>query len=200
MATVVVLSADKVYQIEANSVIGGVIDPSGDIILNKPGGVTVNLGNAREGLRPMNMADINFNGSDPNGTVETITITDDTTSSDTWLNRLAFRFKTAIEAVPRLTSFFNEYGEFRVAPARENTTAFRVFVKEFPNNPAEARSATVPVMELMDDRTNRNSLWGIVGDGTVVVKGVRMSHTLVLGPTDPVPAETPVNTVIVRTT
>jgi hypothetical protein len=44
VGTVTVLTAAKVYQIEANSVIGGLIDANGDLILNKPGGVVVNLG------------------------------------------------------------------------------------------------------------------------------------------------------------
>lgn len=47
MATVSVVTATKVYEIEANSVTGGVIEVDGDLILEKPGGVLVNLGNVK---------------------------------------------------------------------------------------------------------------------------------------------------------
>jgi hypothetical protein len=52
----------------------------------------------------------------------------------------------------------------------------------------------------MDNRTTQTSLWGIVGDGTTVVKGNRMAYVLVLSAAAAVPAGTPAGTVIVRTT
>ena len=131
------------------------------------------------------------------GYARNITIQDDGTDSATWINRWAIKFKE-VGGLIRNTFALNEYGEIRVAPGKHNTVALRVFVKEFVDNPVQARSATVPVMEVMDNRNTRNSLWGIVGDGTTVVAGQRMSYVLVLATGAAVPAGTPANTVIVR--
>lgn len=145
-------------------------------------------------------ADLIITGNDANGYVETVTIQDDGTATTTWVERLMYKFKDLASGLTRNVFYLNEYGEVRISPARHNTTAFRVFVKEYANNPTEARSATVPVMELMDNRTTRNSLWGIVSDGTTVVAGQRMAYVLVLSAAAAVPTGTPAGTVIVRTT
>jgi hypothetical protein len=55
-------------------------------------------------------------------------------------------------------------------------------------------------MELMDDRANRNSIWGLYHEGEIRVNEVPMNYAMVLGPLDPVPAGTPAGTIIVRTT
>lgn len=135
-----------------------------------------------------------------NGFVENVIIQDDGTDTATWLERLAYKFREVGGALIRNTFYLNEYGEARFAPARHNTVALRVFAKEFPNNPTTARSTTVPVMELMDNRTNRNTLWGLLGDGAIVVGSNKMAHTIVLSAAAAVPAGLPAGTVIVRTT
>lgn len=145
-------------------------------------------------------ADLTITASDANGYVETVTIQDDNTATTTWVERLMYKFKDFASGLTRNVFYLNEYGEVRIAPARHNTTGLRVFVKEYANNPTETRSTTVPVMEVMDNRTDRNSLWGILGDGTVAVKGIRMANVLVLSAAAAVPAGTPAGTVIVRTT
>jgi hypothetical protein len=199
MAVVTVLTAARTLELVNAAIINGVIDGNGDLVLQKNDGSSVNLGAVGAGSRPNTQAEINFTASDPDAILETITVTDDATDPNIWVDRLTFQFLASGYVVPRRTTYFNEYGELRVAPGRHNTTALRVFAKEFPDNPTDARSTTVPVIELRDDRTNNTSLWGVLGDGITVVKGIRMSYTLVLGPADAVPAGTPVDTVILRT-
>lgn len=235
MATVTVLSSDRVIQYENLDVVGGSIDVNGDLILQKRDGTTLNLGNVKEhglltglsdddhpqyalanGSRgafatptqgakadaalPKTNAVVDINGAD--GTVETITITDDTTTTSSWLNRFMVRWKesSAIGALVRNVFALNEYGEVRIAAAKYNTTGFRIFTKEFPTNPTQARDMTVPVAELMDDRTNRTSLRGWLGDGTLTRKGIKLSECVVLGLSEAVPTGLPANTVIVRKT
>jgi hypothetical protein len=201
MGTVQVLTAAKTLEYVNAAVVAGVIDETGELILTKQDGSTVDLGNVRAtNVRPMTQADIQIDGDDPAGTVETITVTDDGTDTNTWVNRVVYQFRTAIDAVARKTTFFNEFGELRVAPHNETATAVRILVKEFPDNPVEPRSATVPVVELMDDRTNRKSLRAWLGDGSETRNGIKMSDVLVLAAADPVPAGTPAGTVIFRTT
>lgn len=150
--------------------------------------------------RPNTQAEIDLDGGDPDAVVETVTITNDGTDTATWLDRMVYQYRATVGGTPRKTSYFNEKGELRVAPANYDTTGARFFVKEDPTNPSTARSTTVPVVELMDDRVNRNSLRGWLGDGSETRNGIKMSDVLVLGPSAPVPAGTPANTVILRTT
>lgn len=140
-------------------------------------------------------------GGDANGVLETITVHDDGTDTNTWKNRWVFQFLESVAgAVARATTHVNEYGELRVAPAKTNTTGARFFTKLFPTNPTAARDMTVPVVELMDDRTSRISLRGWLGDGTLTRKGIKLSECVVLGLNEAVPAGLPANTVIVRKT
>ncbi len=136
--------------------------------------------------------------TDGDGYLEKVTITNDGSDSGDWINRVEFNYNDGVQAT-RLVHFINEYGEWRGAPARHNTVGFRMFVKENPSRPTESRSTTVPVMELMDDRTNRNSLWGVMGDGQQTRNGIRMADVLYLSGGASVPAGTPAGTVIVRT-
>lgn len=233
MGTVTVLTSDRVYQIEANSVTGGAINGSGQLILSKPGGVTVDAGNVdtnsvvgghidgsghlilekpagvtvdagsvgsvvdTTNLRLKKNDTISLTGA-ANDVVETATVNDDGTDTSTWVNRLVYQF-LPVGGSARKTTFLNEYGELRVAPAKENTTGARFYAKETPTNPSAARDLTVPVVELMDDRITRTSLRGWLGDGATTRRGIKMSDVLVLGATDPVPANTPPGTVILRT-
>lgn len=165
-----------------------------------PAGLAAALLVALATLRERTNEAITINGGDANGKLEVVTIQDDNTDTNTWVNRVEFKFAEFTGGLIRNTFYLNEYGEIRVSPAKHNTTAFRAFVKEFANNPTTARSATTPVLEMMDNRTDRNSIWAVIGDGTTVIKGINMAYVLVLSAAASVPAGTPAGTVIVRTT
>lgn len=233
MGTVTVLTSDKVYQIEANSVIGASIDVDGNLILNKPGGVTVNVGGVGSpdavvgatidvnhhlilttqgggtidagsvgtdvdlsGLRAKINAVIAINGVDSNGTVETVTVTDDGTDTTTWKNRLVYQFKP-VGGTAHNTTYLNEYGELRVVPAKATTVGARVFAKSASTDPV--RDVNTPIMEWMDDPVTRTSLRGVLGDGTMVRGTVKMADCLILNASDPIPAGTPSGTLVLRT-
>jgi hypothetical protein len=203
MGTVNVLTAERALELAAAAVVGGVIDTNDDLILTTQSGATINAGNVgtvvdTSGLRQQSNANIPFDGGDPNAVVETVTITNDGTATTGWINRLVYKYLGVIGGVARKTFYLNEYGELRVAPAKSTTTAARFYVKDDPTNPPEARDATVPVVELMDDPVNRNSLRGWLGDGTTTRKGIKMGDLLVLGPTDAIPVGTPAGTLILR--
>lgn len=151
-----------------------------------------------DAARKNTQAVVSFQAGNASSVVEQITIIGDGTPTSGWLNRLEYFFRDTLGNPDRRTFVLNEYGEIRVAPGQENTVALRVFVKEFPNNPSTARSTTVPLVELMDDRTNRTSIRAWLSDGTLTRKGIKMSECLVLATGAAVPAGTPANTVIVR--
>lgn len=238
MGTVNVLTAERTLELVNASISGGIIDENGHLILSKPDGTNVDLGQVTpiashsdlsnlgaddhpqyalsdgsrgafatqaQGTKADN-ARVNKNaaytieGGDANGVVETITIHDDNTSTSSWVNRWVFQFMENVGGLVRAVTHLNEYGELRVAPAKYNTTGARFFTKLFPNNPTTARDMTVPVVELMDDRTTRTSLRGWLGDGTLTRKGIKLSECVVLGLNEAVPAGLPANTVIVRKT
>lgn len=142
----------------------------------------------------------NLPANDVNSYIAQVTIVDDGSTTTNWVDRLVFKFKDFASGLTRNTFYLNEYGEIRISPAKYNTVGFRAFVKDQPTNPTEARSTTIPVLEMMDDRTTRTSLWGVLGDGTVTCKnGIKTAYTIVLGPATAVPTGTPAGTVIVRT-
>lgn len=143
-------------------------------------------------------AEITFTGDNADGVLETIIIVDDSSDTTTWPDRLVFKFDPT-DDTPRNTFYLNEYGEMRCSPAKHNTTAVRVFTKETPTDPTTARDLEAPVIELMDNRTDRNSLWAIHSNGITRVAEIPMAYVLVLDELDSVPAGTPVGTVIVRT-
>jgi hypothetical protein len=201
MGTVQVLTAARTIELTDVAVVGGVIT-DGDLILTTQHGDEINAGSVgsevdTSGLRAQSNADIQITGGDAEGVVETVTVNDDGTATTGWVNRLVYKF-LPVGGVARNTTYFNEYGELRAAPAKETTTAIRAYVKYDPTNPSAARSATVPVVEMVDDPVNRNNLRGWLGDGSQVVKGVKMADVLVLGPTDAIPAGTLSGTLILR--
>lgn len=137
-----------------------------------------------------------------------VQILDDDTDSALWPNRFEFEWKpNALTTVGQhLTSWFNEYGEFRVTPAKDNTVPFRVFSKELSTD-AE-HSDTVPVMEMVWSRNDRAELWGVMYDGSMYSAG-SIEIRVPSGPTlqtghifleegDPVPTGTPDGTLIIR--
>lgn len=101
-------------------------------------------------------------GSD---TFAEIEIDDDSSSTSSWPNRLAFYFK-AVGGSAVLTSWFNEYGEFRVQPAKSNTVALRVFGQE-----DNATTHTGNLLEVADNRVARNIMFGVDQDGIVTIAG-----------------------------
>jgi hypothetical protein len=204
VGTVTVITAERALALAAESVVSGVIEEDGDLILTKQDGTTINAGSVGSvvdttGLRILKNAVIDIDGGDPQGVVETTTIANDGTDTATWVNRLVYKYLGAVGAVARKTFYLNEYGELRVAPAKSTTTAARFYVKDDPTNPPEARDPNVPVVELSDDPVNRNSLRAWLGDGTTTRKGIKMADVLVLNASDPVPAGTPSGTLILRT-
>lgn len=233
MGTVMVFDTDKVLELFNSGIAGGVIDANGDLILQRPDGTSVNLGNVKshsqlddlnaddhpqyaladgtrgdfateaQGLKadaalPKKGASVDLNGAD--GNIATFTITDDATDTNSWPNRWMIRWKESAlaNALVRTVFGLNEYGEVRLASAKHNTTALRVLVKEFPTNPVQARDMTVPVMEIMDDRTNRKSLRGWFGDGSQKRNGIALADVIALPVGSAVPAGTAANTVIMR--
>lgn len=88
---------------------------------------------------------------------------DGSTNSNDWPDRFTFRFRAPGGTEDRLTTWFNEYGEYRAAPAKHNTTALRVFLKERQSDPDHSPNSLV--FEVTDDRGSRNSQMGVTGDG-----------------------------------
>ncbi len=98
------------------------------------------------------------------GTLQDVTVTSDGSDESAWPNRFSFWYKTDAGATPRRTGSFNEFGEARFAPAKGNTVPLRAFTRELSSGPAH----TVNVIEVMDDRTNRNILFGVGNLGEIV--------------------------------
>lgn len=99
-------------------------------------------------------------------------------------NRFARFFQRKIGAVlqaAKLTAWENEFGEIRGISAKINTTFFRIFVKDAPGD--TAHSTTIPVFEVVTDRTNRVFLAGIMADGRVL--GTNIGDKVVISATDP---------------
>lgn len=132
------------------------------------------------------------------------TIVDDGSGTGTWPNRLEMKFQPSGQSAA-LTGYFNEYGEIRAVPAKNNTVALRAFGKQFPGDATH----TGPVIELQDNRTDRNSMFSVDATGAVVTAGA-ITRAVPSGPTlstgylvltaaASVPANTPAGTLIVRT-
>lgn len=136
--------------------------------------------------------------------ITTITIVDDNTATAGWPNRWEWKFKPFGASVAQLTSWFNEYGELRITPAKVNTVALRIFGKTNALDPAH----TGNVFEIQDNRDDRVVKVGIDAEGNVVTAGA-VTRAVPGGPTlqtgylrltstAPVPAGTPSGILIVR--
>jgi hypothetical protein len=169
---------------------------------------TLAQGEAADNARVQMSAEIDLTGDGTDQFLEEITVSDDGTSTSGWVNRFRAYYRHRVSGTPvadnlrRLVFWLNEYGEPRVAPANSNTVAFRIFVKDTNTTQTNTRDADVPLLELMDNRTDRNAIWGLFPDGNVRITDnqIETAHVLLLGPADPVPTGTPAGTVIVRTT
>lgn len=99
-------------------------------------------------------------------TLGQVVLVDDGSDDATWPNRLMFRFKRqGANYLETLTSFFNEYGEFRCVPAKGSTVPFRIFSRE--TDAHTAHNAGVPLFEVMDSRSGRNRMMAIHNDGSI---------------------------------
>lgn len=93
-----------------------------------------------------------------------LNVVDDSSPAGSWVDRIRLYF------AGRLVSWFNEYGEFRVMPAKINTVAFRIFAAL---NSAELanRNPENVVFEIVDERTNRNRLVSVNHFGETYIRG-----------------------------
>ena len=97
-------------------------------------------------------------------------IIDDGTDSTTWPERLTFWYDPAGSAAEHRTFYLNEYGEVRVASGKPSTVPFRVLVKEGATDPAH--NTGVPVMQVMDNRDDRNEMFAVHNNGKVVAPNI----------------------------
>lgn len=104
----------------------------------------------------------------PTDQLESVTINDDGSDTSTWPNRLEMWFNSGGKT--RRTTYFNEYGELRVAPGKTNTVAVRFFAKEMATD--AAHSSSVAVFEVMDDRQTRTQLFAVMPDGKVIAPNI----------------------------
>lgn len=135
-------------------------------------------------------------------------VVDDGTPSANWPNRFSFEYKPnpTTTVGQHLTAWFNEYGEFRCTPAKASTVPFRIFTKELDTD--ANHDSAVPVAEMVYSRNVRTPIFGLMADGTMYTTGpierrvpsgpTLKSGFLVLAASDPVPPNTPANTLIVR--
>lgn len=94
----------------------------------------------------------------------------DGSSSAGWKNRWEWWYKAAAWGAAKLVQWINEYGEWRGMPALSNTVGWRLFAAADPTDYA-ARSTSVPIGEIVSDRTNRTPLIEFFSDGKMVVHG-----------------------------
>jgi hypothetical protein len=96
-------------------------------------------------------------------------ILDDGTSSSGWPNRLSFGF-TPSGGVFHLTGWFNEYGELRLTPGKNNTIPFRIFAAETAAVYA-TRSMTEAMIQLVDNRVDRVEKFNVYANGNLLTVG-----------------------------
>lgn len=129
--------------------------------------------------------------------LEQIFVTGDGTPTGDWLNRFEKYFRMNSGESFRLVQWYNEYLEWRGAPARSNTVGWRIFTKIDNTDPA--RNMTTPIMEMQDNRNWRNRLWALMPDGTQHGPMGPVSYSIVLDEEEEIPLGTPAKTIIHRT-
>jgi hypothetical protein len=160
-----------------------------------------------DGARKNTEALVEFNGGPSTSWYEEVTVVDDSTATSGWKNRFVGWFRHAVAGTPvsdslrRMVIWFNEYMELRLAPAKHNTVALRIFVRDTATSQTNTRDADIPLVQLMDDRSIRTPIWGLYPNGKVRIgeEEIETESVIVLGAADPVPTGTPAGTVIVRT-
>jgi hypothetical protein len=141
--------------------------------------------------------------------VTSITIVDDGTDTSNWPNRWEWLFDLAGATTAKLVQWVNEYGELRLVPAKANTVALRIFGRTAAGDSAH----TGPVFEIQDNRTDRNTKFGISETGDVTAGAIQttgaITRAVPSGPTletgyvkitggGAVPTGTPAGTPIIR--
>ena len=156
-----------------------------------------------DAARTNSAATVTITGGDTStGYLEETTIQDDGSSTGSWINRWVWKFlPTGGGAITRLVTFINEYGELRGIPAKLNTVWLRIFIKDAASNPSGTRDANVPIMQVMDNRTDRVPIWGLYPNGKIRVGAneVETEAVIRLTAAASVPTGTPAGTIIVRT-
>ena len=103
--------------------------------------------------------------SAPADVVVDYTIQDDGSPTGSWPNRLTFKYQPDGGSAV-LVSWFNEYGEFRVQPAKSNTVAFRIFGQE-----DNATTHSGDLLQICDNRVNRGVVFAVDQSGNVTIAG-----------------------------
>jgi hypothetical protein len=101
------------------------------------------------------------------------TIVDDGSSTATWPNRWEWLFDP-VSGAAKLVQWVNEYGELRLTPAKDNTVALRIFGRTAPTDGAHSG----PVFEIQDNRTDRNTKFGVEEDGDVTSGSISAAGTI----------------------
>ena len=146
--------------------------PSSRTISGKPLTTDVTLNASDVGALPSS-----FSITEPaEQTWANVTIADDGSSSSSWPDR--FRVVFAPQAgTSRTTFWLNEYGEFRGMPGKDNTVAGRFFAALDTAGYA-ARSSTVPVLEVTDQRNGtRTTIFGVYKGGRVTMTRLEANET-----------------------
>lgn len=135
------------------------------------------------------------------GQFSNVTIVDDGTDTGTWPERFRWNYRRASDGRTRRVFFLNEYGEARCVPAKDNTVPLRVFAQEFAAD--GVRDPSVPLIEIMDNRDDRNltmtinnlgAAWfqgSLAVDGELFFDGPALAgalESIVLEAGDPAPA------------
>ena len=111
-------------------------------------------------------------------------IDDDASLTDAWPDR--FRVTFAPEGGTDVPTFWlNEYGELRGSPAKVNTVGHRIFAAL---NAAgyTARSGTIPIMEVTDQRDGtRTTIFGVYKGGRVTMNRIEANETRTTANTTP---------------
>lgn len=114
----------------------------------------------------------------PTGVFGTVNIVDDGSTTGTWPDRFSFVFSPQGGGA-HMTTWFNEYGEFRGQSGKNNTIPWRLFTKS-----AQVDSEhTVDMMQICDDRDRRNVLFAVDSKGKITAPNIGAKVTA--GPTPP---------------
>lgn len=129
-----------------------------------------------------------------------VVIEDDGSSTATWPDRLVFNW-VPLSGDPRPTSWFNEYGEFRGMPAKDNTVGFRIFAGTNATM-YTARDADAEIFEVVNQRDGtRTTMFGVRKGGRLRAMGSNVGtvYTLEASEDDTdIPADLPIGTLVVR--
>lgn len=131
-----------------------------------------------------------------------VVINDDGSSTATWADRFVITF-VPLAGTARPTTWFNEYGEFRSMPAKDNTVGSRVYAG-IDATMYTARNAETEIFEVVDKREGtRITMFGVRKDGRLRAMDSNVGTVYTLESSEDetdIPANLPVGTLIVRKT